>query len=76
MLLEHAYLKLRTAKLSLLNDDFLDLQVNAATALEDDQVALINTFYNSVSVKSLNDESQPNLNFGDVFKDENNDYYL
>lgn len=76
VLLEHAYLKLRTAKLSLLNDDFLDLQVNAATALEDDQVALINTFYNSVSVKSLNDESQPNLNFGDVFKDENNDYYL
>lgn len=76
VLLEHAYLKLRTAKLSLLNDDFLELQVNAATALEDDQVALINTFYNSVSVKSLNEESQPNLNFGDVFKDNNNDYYL
>lgn len=76
VLLEHAYLKLRTAKLSLLNDDFLELQVNTANALEDDQVALINTFYNSVSVKSLNEDSQPNLNFGDVFKDDNNDYYL
>jgi len=76
VLLEHAYLKLRTAKLSLLNDDFLELQVNNANTLEDDQVALINTFYNSVSVKSLNEDSQPNLNFGDVFKDDNNDYYL
>lgn len=76
VLLEHAYLKLRTAKLSLLNDDFLESQIDITTDLDDDQVALINTFYNSVSVKGLNEDSQPNLNFGDVFKDNNNDYYL
>ncbi len=76
VLLEHAYLKLRTVKLSLLNDEFLESQIDITAELDDDQVALINTFYNSVSVKSLNEDSQPNLNFGDVFKDENNDYYL
>lgn len=76
VLLEHAYLKLRTAKLSLLNDEFLDSQVDIAVDLDKNQAALINTFYNSVSIKSLNGESQPNLNFGDVFKDQNNDYYL
>ncbi|SMD08376.1 response regulator receiver domain [Pedobacter nyackensis] len=76
VLLEHAYLKLRTAKLSLLNDDFLESQVDVNKHLKDDEVALINTFYNSVSIKGFNVESQPNLNFGDIFKDENNDYYL
>lgn len=76
VLLEHAYLKLRTAKLSLLNDDFLESQINTITELDDEQVSLINTFYNSVSVKGLNSDSQPNLNFGDVFKDKNNDYFL
>lgn len=76
VLLEHAYLKLRTAKLSLLNEDFLESQVSDNIYLEDNQVALINTFYNSVSVKGLNEDSQPNLNFGDVFKDSNGGYYL
>lgn len=76
VLLEHAYLKLRTAKLSLLNDEFLESQIDTTDKLDDDQVGLINTFYNSVSIKGLNDDSQPNLNFGDVFKDNNNDYFL
>ncbi|WP_149914035.1 response regulator receiver domain [Sphingobacterium cavernae] len=76
VLLEHAYLKLRTARLSLLNDDFLQNQVSETLSLTDEQVALINTFYNSVSIKSLHTDSSPMLNFGDVFKDEQNDYYL
>jgi len=76
VLLEHAYLKLRTAKLSLLNEEFLDSSDNSSSNLDDMQIGLINTFYNSVSVKGLNNSSQPNLNFGDVFKDENGDYYL
>lgn len=76
VLLEHAYLKLRTAKLSLLNEDFLDSADNLSSDLDDIQVGLINTFYNCVSVKGLHENSQPNLNFGDIFKDENGDYYL
>ncbi|MCG9793547.1 response regulator receiver domain [Flavobacterium algicola] len=76
VLLEHAYLKLRTAKLSLLDEDFLATANDLSSILEDNQVALINTFYNSVSIKGLNENSQPNLNFGDIFKDKNGDYYL
>ena len=36
----------------------------------------LNTFYNSVTVKSLNEIDIPNLNFGDIFKDSSDNYYL
>lgn len=36
----------------------------------------LNVFYNAVTVKSLNPDDIPNLNFGDVFKGAGDDYYL
>lgn len=77
LLIEHAILKLRTAKLTLLDTAFLDNESpNHSQSPSIDELLLINTFYNSVNVKSLNGENLPNLNFGDIFKDEENNYYL
>jgi hypothetical protein len=77
LLLEQATLKLRTAKLEILESDFLEAHGSTLTndASSEDLMQL-NTFYNAVSVKSLNDQDIPNLNFGDVFKDQNSNYYL
>lgn len=78
LLIEQATLKLRTAKLELINTDFLDFkskELKDKTPTIDDLFHL-NVFYNSVSVKSLHPESIPNLNFGDIFVGKNNDYYL
>lgn len=79
LLLEQATLRLRTAKLKLLEPEFLDFKSKELTGktptLKD--LFQLNVFYNSVSVKSLNDENIPNLNFGDVFKNSSSDeYYL
>lgn len=77
LLLEQATLKLRTAKLKLLDSDFLEqksAEIKEVVTTED--LFQLNVFYNSVSVKSLNPEDIPNLNFGDVFKDSSNNYYL
>lgn len=77
LLLEQATLKLRTAKLELLKEDFLNFKSkeleNKIPSNED--LFQLNVFYNSVSVKGLN-EDIPNLNFGDIFKDSNGNYYL
>jgi hypothetical protein len=78
LLIEQATLKLRTAKLELINTDFLNFkseELKDKTPSTEDLFQL-NVFYNSVSVKSLHPESIPNLNFGDIFIGENNDYYL
>lgn len=78
LLIEQATLKLRTAKLELLQTDFLNFKsqdLESKTPTNDDLFQL-NVFYNSVTVKGLNPDSVPNLNFGDVFKDSNNNYYL
>ncbi len=77
LLLEQATLNLRTAKFKLLESDFLDDYVSTLKeeATTEDLLQL-NTFYNSVSVKSLNDKDIPNLNFGDIFKDDEGNYYL
>jgi len=78
LLIEQATLKLRTAKLELLQPDFLNFKsqdLKSKTPTNDDLFQL-NVFYNSVTVKGLNPDSVPNLNFGDVFKDSNNNYYL
>ena len=78
LLLEQATLKLRTAKLELLKTDFLDFKTSELADKEPTFDALfnLNVFYNSVKVKSLNDEDAPNLNFGDIFKGAGKDYYL
>lgn len=77
LLLEHATLKLRTAKLKLLETEFLECMSNKlTTSPSNDDLFQLNVFYNSVSVNSLNRNDIPNLNFGDVFQDEKGDYYL
>ena len=78
LLIEQATLKLRTAKLELLKTDFLDFK---STELKDkvpsnEDLFQLNVFYNAVSVKSLNPDDVPNLNFGDIFKGWEKDYYL
>lgn len=78
LLIEQATLKLRTAKLELLKPDFLDFksqELESKVPTSNDLFQL-NVFYNSVTVKGLHPENIPNLNFGDVFIDEKNNYYL
>lgn len=77
LLIEQATLKLRTAKLELLKPDFLDSKSKelAGKEVSKDDLFQLNVFYNSVSVKGLNDDI-PNLNFGDIFKDSDDNYYL
>lgn len=78
LLLEHATLKLRTAKLKLLDSEFLNVQGESLKSKTPSNDALfnLNVFYNSVSMKSLLPDNIPNLNFGDVFKDVSGSYYL
>lgn len=76
LLIEQATLKLRTAKLELLKPDFLDYKSIDSKDPSHEDLFQLNVFYNSVTVKSLNSESIPNLNFGDVFKGQGKDYYL
>lgn len=78
LLIEQATLKLRTAKLYLLDSEFLNNYSKSieATPISNDELMQLNTFYNAVSVKSLNNIDVPNLNFGDVFKDSKSNYYL
>lgn len=78
LLLEQATLKLRTAKLELLKTDFLDFksQELATKQASNEDLFQLNVFHNAVSVKSLNPDDIPNLNFGDVFKGSGDDYYL
>ncbi len=72
LLLEQAFLKLRTAKLELLNSEFLNLKSQELDnrSPSDEDLFQLNVFYNSVTVKGLHSQNQPNLNFGDVFLDE------
>jgi hypothetical protein len=72
VLIEQAGLKLRPAKLSILNSDFLDT-LSPAKEFKPQESELINmnVFYNSTKLKN-----DVNLNFGDVFKDEKNNYYI
>lgn len=78
LLIEQATLKLRTAKLELLKTDFLDFKSKELETKvpSNDDLFRLNVFYNAVSVKSLNSVDIPNLNFGDIFKGANGDYYL
>lgn len=77
VLIEHATLRLRTSKLSLLDTDFLDEESKKYNQIPSDiEVASMNTFYNSVVVTSLNNIDFPNVNFGDIFIDSDGIYYL
>lgn len=78
LLIEQATLKLRTAKLKLLESDFLNTRSKELQNKKpsDKDLLQLNVFYNSVSVGSLNLGDIPNLNFGDIFKGEGTDYYL
>lgn len=78
LLLEQATLKLRTAKLKLLESDFLNFKSDklASKKPSNEDLFQLNVFHNAVSVKGLNSEDIPNLNFGDVFKGAGEDYYL
>lgn len=78
IMIEHAGLRLRTAKLSLLETAFLDQKGKEHhTDPSNEEIASMNTFYNSVNVGSLNNIDFPKVNFGDIFYDETNkDYYL
>jgi hypothetical protein len=77
VLIEHATLRLRTAKLSLLDADFLDEESKNYNQIpSDEEVASMNTFYNSVIVTSLNNIDLPNVNFGDIFINSEGVYYL
>ena len=58
--------------------DFLDFK---SEELKDKKPSIedlfqLNVFYNAVTVKSLNPDAIPNLNFGDIFKGEGDDYFL
>jgi len=77
LLIEQATLKLRTAKLKLLDPEFLNFesaQIKDVVTTED--LFQLNVFYNSVTVKGLTPKDIPNLNFGDIFKDSKDNYYL
>lgn len=77
LLIEQASLKFRTAKLKLLESDFLQDQsaklANKPPSKED--LFQLNVFHNSVTISGMHD-SIPNLNFGDIFIDEKDNYYL
>ncbi len=75
VLIEHASMSLRTAELSLLEGDFLDNQNQGITPpVSDEALCSMNVFYNSTSSVSTNGKLI--LNFGDVFIDGTNSYYL
>lgn len=77
LLLEQATLKLRTAKLKLLDSEFLSAKSEETKdPATNEDLFQLNVFYNSVTVKGLHQDSVPNLNFGDVFIDEKGGYYL
>ncbi|MGM9475228.1 response regulator receiver domain [Pedobacter sp. GSP4] len=77
LLLEQAYLQLRTAKLKLLDSEFLEHRSKEiADVVTNEDLHQLNVFYNSVSVKGLIPGDVPNLNFGDVFRDAEENYYL
>jgi len=78
LLLEQATLKLRTAKLELLESDFLDSKSKELESQvpSNEDLFQLNVFYNSVTVDILDPDDIPNLNFGDIFKGSGDDYYL
>jgi len=78
LLLEQMTLNLRTAKLKLLDKEFLDFnntKLNNKEPTEDD-LFQFDVFYNTVKVKGFNKNDELILNFGDVFISPEKKYYL
>lgn len=77
VLIEHSTLKLRTANLSILEESFLDNESDKQfNKPSKNDIASLNTFYNSVQVNNLKTRDSQNVNFGDVFYDGTKYYYL
>ena len=77
ILIEHASSGLRTARLHLLENEFLDHQSTEIKSFPtNDSLFSMNVFYNSRKVHSLYENHHPMINFGDVFKDDNENYYI
>jgi len=75
VLIEHASMSLRTSKLSLLEENFLDNQNQEInTTVSDEALSSMNVFYNSVT--PVNADNSFILNFGDIFVDNKNNYYI
>lgn len=77
VLIEHSTLKLRTTNLSILEESFLDIESNKqSNKPTKNDIASLNTFYNSVQVNNLKTRDSQNINFGDVFYDGKKYYFL
>lgn len=77
VLIEHASMRLRTAKLALLDDEFLNETSKSITnPPSDEALTAMNVFYNSVHIESRIPEDLPSLNFGDVFEDDAGNYFI
>lgn len=75
VLLEHTAMSLRTSDLSLLESSFLDSESGGLSSPGDKTLYFLNVFYNSSKNSTLN-KATSNLNFGDVFVDQSNQYYI
>lgn len=71
LLIEQAKLYLRTEDLSLLDDNFLNQISGELPEPGIDEMVKMNVFYNSTKLKD-----SKSVNFGDVFFDEQNNYYI
>ncbi|QCE41564.1 response regulator receiver domain [Psychroserpens sp. NJDZ02] len=71
ILLEHSKLKLEDSDLKILEEKFLNKISKQNYKVSDNEIAVLNAFYNGTTLKE-----KKILNFGDIFKGENNTYYL
>jgi hypothetical protein len=71
LLIENARLNLGNAQLKILEEDFIQEFKPIQKNVQDNDLALINCFYNGVKFNE-----NKNLSFGDIFIDERNDYFL
>lgn len=77
VLIEHATMSLRSADLSLLDDNFLNhMIIDRKEDPSDASLMAMNVFYNSVKLNRLNHNISPVVNFGDVFVNECNEYFI
>jgi len=70
ILLEQSKMTLSNSDLDILETSFLDEQSREMEEVSNEEIFLLNTFYNGSILE------KEKLNFGDIFIDENNIYYL
>ncbi len=72
LLLKHSKQTLEESTLKILEDDFLSSISKTRYKINDEEIALLNTFYNGSYIKDKN-----KINFGDIFlKEGTNEYYM